>query len=242
MVVTPYDNRRGKTEQVRQMFDSIAPAYDFMNRAMTLGVDKLWRRRAVRIVAQAAPRDIVDIATGTGDLAIAMARRITGVRLTGLDLSERMVEIGRRKIAAAGLSERISMVVGDCCADVLPPESADAVTVAYGIRNFADIPRGYEAMRRMLRPGGLLCVVELSTPQGALTRPLYNLYSRHIIPAVGRVVSRDVRAYSYLPESIAAAPQRDAMLALMRQAGFEQTRYVSLTFGACTIYTGVRPK
>lgn len=239
-MVTPYDNRRGKTEQVRQMFDTIAPAYDFMNRAMTLGIDKLWRRRAVEIVAKSEPRHIVDIATGTGDLAIALARRVPEARVTGLDLSVGMVEIGVRKIVAAGLSGRISMLVGDCCSGILPDGCADAVTVAYGIRNFADIPRGYEAMHRMLCPGGLLCVVELSTPQGAVTGPLYNLYSRHIIPVVGRVVSRDIRAYSYLPESIAAAPQREAMLELMRKAGFDQTRYVSLTFGACTIYTGVR--
>ena len=240
-MVTPYDNDRGKAEQVKEMFDAIAPAYDFMNRAMTMGVDKLWRRRAVKIVAKSAPRSIIDIATGTGDLAIAMARRIAEAHISGLDLSEGMVAIGRRKVAAAGLEARISMAVGDCCdPSVMPEGAADDVTVAYGIRNFADIAAGYRAMHRMLKPGGMICVVELSTPQGWLTRPLYNFYTRHIIPGVGRLVSHDVRAYSYLPESIAAAPQRRQMLQLMEDAGFSDARYISLTFGTCTIYTARR--
>lgn len=239
--ITPYDHTRGKTEQVREMFDNIAPAYDRLNRAMSLGQDRRWRRVAVRMVAADRPGRIVDIATGTGDFALSLAGAIPGARITGLDLSEGMIEIGREKVAAAGLSDRVELVAGDCLTP--PPEigGADAVTVAFGVRNFADLAAGYRAMLGMLRPGGLLCVIELSTPSSAFVRPFYDIYTKGVIPAMGRLVSRDGRAYSYLPESIAAVPRGDAMLELMRRAGFTDTAFRTLTFGVCTIYTGRRP-
>lgn len=235
--IKPYDSRGDKGDQVRQMFDSIAPAYDWMNRAMTFGVDKLWRRKAVNLVAATDPRKIVDIATGTGDLAISLARRMPQAHIIGIDLSKRMIEIGRRKIADAGYSDRIVLRQGDCLALDLPDSSADALTVAYGVRNFEHLDRGYREMCRVLRPGGLLCVVELSTPVNPIVKPFYKMYTRLIIPAVGRLVSKDNRAYSYLPESIAAVPQGDDMLRLIREAGFTDTVFRRLTFGVCTIYT-----
>lgn len=239
--IKPYDHDRDKSVQVREMFDSIAPAYDWMNRAMTFGLDKLWRRRAVGIVAADNPDSIVDLATGTGDLAIAMARKIPRARITGLDLSDGMVSIGQRKVAEAGLSGRIRLLTGDCLAMPFQDTSADAVTVAYGVRNFEHLDRGYAEMFRILKPGGLLCVVELSTPVNPFVRPFYKLYTKIIIPALGRIVSKDRRAYSYLPESIAAVPQGDVMLSLIRDAGFTETRFRRLTFGVCTIYTARRP-
>jgi len=240
--IKPYkDDDRAKDEQVRDMFDSIAPAYDFMNRAMTFGIDRLWRRSAVKTVAGCAPRDIVDIATGTGDLAIAMARRLPGARIVGVDLSEGMLEIGRRKAAAAVPFADIRFVAGDCLSLPLPEASADAVTVAYGVRNFADIVRGYREMLRVLRPGGMLAVLELSTPTSPLVRPFYRFYTRRIIPAVGRMISHDVSAYSYLPESIAAVAQGSGMLALMEEAGFCRCAFRRFTFGVCTLYTAFRP-
>lgn len=239
--ITPYDNTRGKTEQVREMFDNIAPAYDGLNRLMSLGLDRGWRRKAVGMVAATAPRHIVDIATGTGDFAIALARAIPGATVTGLDLSQGMIDVGRRKIDAAGLASRVSLETGDCLASPLPEGTADAVTVAFGVRNFADLAAGYRAMLRMLRPGGMLCVVELSVPESRLVRPFYNLYTRGIIPAVGRLVSHDSKAYTYLPRSIAAVARGRAMTALMEQAGFTDTAYKPLTLGVCTIYTGIRP-
>lgn len=239
--INPYDNNRGKTEQVREMFDNIAPAYDLMNRAMSLGFDRSWRRKAVKMVAATRPHAIVDIATGTGDFALSLARAIPDANVTGLDLSKGMVEIGRRKVAEANMTDRISMLVGDCLASPLPEACADAVTVAFGVRNFARLADGYRAMFRMLRPGGLLCVIELSTPTSPLVKPFYKLYTRGFIPLMGRLVSKDRRAYSYLPESIAAVQQGDAMLALMRGAGFEQTEFHRLTLGVCTIYTAIRP-
>lgn len=239
--INPYDNSRGKTEQVREMFDNIAPAYDRLNRAMSFGLDRSWRRKAVEMVRAISPASIVDIATGTGDFAISLAEAMPDARITGLDLSEGMIAVGERKVAARGLSERITLLAGDCLNPPLPADSADAVTVAFGVRNFADLPAGYRAMLSMLRPGGMICVIELSTPPSPLVRPFYDLYTRGVIPVLGRIVSADRRAYSYLPESIAAVPCRDEMCALMTEAGFENARYRSLTLGVCTIYTAFKP-
>lgn len=238
--INPYDDGRAKTEQVRDMFDNIAPAYDRLNRLMSFGLDRSWRRKAVNMVAATHPAHIVDIATGTGDFAIALARSIPEARVTGLDLSEGMVECGRRKVEAAGLANRVSLGTGDCLAMPLPEGSADAITVAFGVRNFADLPAGYKAMHHMLRPGGMLCVIELSTPESAFVRPFYNLYAGHIIPLMGRAISADDRAYSYLPATIAAVPRGQAMLRLMEDAGFTRTAYRPLTMGVCTIYTGFK--
>ena len=241
-MVTPYNDSRGKTEQVRDMFDHIAPSYDRLNRAMSFGMDQGWRRKAVELVRASGARAIVDIATGTGDFALTIARSIEGSTITGLDLSEKMVEIGRRKVADAGLDDRIQLVCGDCLEQPLEPGAADAVTVAFGVRNFSDLGAGYRAMRAMLRSGGMICVLELSTPPNRIIRPLYNLYAGHFIPFIGKLISRDRRAYSYLPESIAAVPQREAMTALMREAGFVNPSYEPLTFGVCTIYTAFNPE
>ncbi len=239
--IKPYDGKRAKTEQVREMFDSIAPAYDWMNRAMTLGIDKRWRRLTVDRIAALKPADIVDIATGTGDLAVNMARRMPQANVTGLDLSEGMIDIGRHKVEAAGLSDRVRLMCGDCLSMPLPDSSADVITVAFGVRNFEHLDRGYAEMLRVLRPGGRLFVLELSTPVNPLVKPFYKLYTRGVIPALGRFVSKDSRAYSYLPESIAAVPQGDEMLQLIRDAGFTSTAFRRMTFGVCTLYTAVRP-
>ena len=236
-LITPYGDARAKHEQVQEMFDSIAPAYDFMNRAMTLGIDKVWRRRAVNSISAAGPRSLLDVATGTGDLAIQLARRMPECTVTGIDLSQGMLDVGRAKVKAAGLDGRISFMQADCLALPFDDNTFDCVTVAYGVRNFERLADGYREMARVLRPGGLLCVIELSTPRGWLTGPLYRLYTRHVIPLVGRMISKDVRAYSYLPESIAAVAQGEAMLDLMRGAGFSDAHHRPMTFGACTIYT-----
>lgn len=241
--VNPYkDDVRGKSQQVREMFDNIAPAYDFMNRAMTFGIDRWWRRKAVDMLRRHPHENILDVATGTGDLAMLLARRTEARSITGIDLSEGMIEVGRRKISESGLSGRITLTAGDCLNLPMADSTFDAVTVAYGVRNFENLLKGYGEMLRVLRPGGFITVIELSTPANPLVRPLYKLYTRWIIPAVGRMVSKDVRAYSYLPESIAAVPQRSEMTALMQQAGFEDARFRTLTFGTCTIYTARKPE
>lgn len=239
--IKPYDNIRPKTQQVEEMFDSIAPEYDFMNRAMTFGIDKLWRRRAVKIVASARPAKILDVATGTGDLAIKLACTLPQAHITGIDLSEKMLAIGRRKVTAAGLTRRISLIKADCLQLPFPDKTFNAVTVAYGVRNFEHLDKGYAEMTRVLRPGGMLCVIELAVPTGRLVRPLYNLYTRHVIPAIGRLVTSDTKAYTYLPESITAMPQGNRMLEMMNRAGMTATRLTPLTFGTCAIYTATKP-
>ncbi len=240
--INPYRaDSRSKSQQVKEMFDNIAPAYDFMNRAMTFGIDRIWRRKAVDMLRRRPHGRILDVATGTGDLAMLLARRTDATNISGIDLSEGMIAIGKEKIARAGLDRRITLTAGDCLSLPFADETFDAVTVAYGVRNFENLTKGYSEMLRVLRRGGSITVIELSTPASPLIRPLYRLYTRHIIPAVGRMISKDVRAYSYLPESIAAVPQRSEMTALMTQAGFTEAAYRSLTFGTCMIYTAIKP-
>ncbi len=239
--VNPYqDDRREKTQQVRVMFDNIAPAYDFMNRAMTFGIDKLWRRKAVKLICKECPARILDVASGTGDLAILLARKIPSSSILGVDISEGMLELGARKVEEAGLSPRVAFSVADCLHLPLEDNSFDCVSVAYGVRNFQNLLAGYKEMFRVLRPGGMLCVIELSTPDSPLVRPFYRFYTKAVIPAVGRLVSKDIRAYSYLPESIAAVPKGELMLNLIREAGFNDARFRPLTFGVCTIYTAYK--
>ncbi len=242
--ITPYGNgEQGKTEQVRAMFDAIAPAYDFMNRAMTMGIDIWWRRVARRKVARGKPRRLLDVATGTGDFAVELYGHIRPEHITGIDLSEGMLAVARDKVRRKGLPpEAFTFEQADCLALPHGTASFDAVTVAFGVRNFEHIEQGYREMLRVLRPGGMLCVLELSTPTNPVIRWFYDLYTLHIIPFVGRLKSGDSSAYRYLPLSIAAVPQGADMLAIMRSAGFEQCQVTRLTLGVCSIYTGVKPQ
>ena len=239
--VTPYGTAgTAKTEQVRQMFDSIAPAYDFMNRAMTLGIDIWWRRLAVKRLKRLNPSRILDVATGTGDFAIQLNESLHPQHITGIDLSQGMLDEAIRKVKDKGLEKSISFEQGDCMALPMQDESFDAVTVAFGVRNFEHLQQGYQEMARVLRPGGILCVLELSTPTNRFIRWFYDLYTLHIIPWVGSLKSGDKSAYRYLPQSIAAVPQGDNMLQLMRDAGLHDATFKRLTLGVCTIYTAVK--
>lgn len=237
--VNPYrDDTRNKGEQVREMFNNIAPAYDFMNRMMTFGgIDRLWRKKAVKLVASRTPRSVLDIATGTADLAIDLARECTDAVITGVDLSEGMIAVGRRKISEAALEDRVRLMVADCLSLPFADNSFDCATVAFGVRNFEHLLDGYREISRVLRPGGELCVLELSTPDSVLVRPFYEIYTRCVIPAVGRMISKDVSAYSYLPQSIAAVPKGKSMTELMEQAGFSNAVSRTMTFGTCSLYT-----
>ena len=234
--INPYNDTDSKTAQVEQMFDSIAPAYDFMNRAMTFGIDKLWRAKAVRMLAKSAPKRILDIATGTGDLALLLRRKLKPQSIIGVDLSQGMIAIAQQKALKAGVADEVTFERGDCLNLRFADNSFDAITVAYGVRNFEHLDRGYAEMHRVLAPGGRLCVIELSTPTNRLVQPLYNFYTRRNIQFVGRGISNDPRAYTYLPESIAAVAQGNDMLELMRGAGFDECSFTPLTFGVCTIY------
>ncbi len=235
--ITPYNSSESKTGQVRQMFDSIAPAYDFMNRAMTMGIDKWWRRKAVKMVRRYQPRLILDVATGTGDFAIQLYRSLRPAGgVTGIDLSRQMLDKAVEKVADAHIADAFVFKEGDCMALDFADGSFDAVTVAFGVRNFEHLEQGYAEMLRVLRPGGVLCVLELSTPTNPVIKSLYNLYTRTLIPLVGRMISHDHRAYSYLPESIAAVPQGAEMTGIMSRVGFRNCRFSRMTFGTCTIY------
>ena len=238
--IKPYSEGQGKTEQVKAMFDHIATAYDFMNRAMTLGIDKWWRHRACRKVKSHAPKRILDVATGTGDFAIELYKSARPQHITGIDLSEGMLAVGRKKLAAKRLNHAITLEQGDCLKMRFDDDTFDAVTVAFGVRNFEHIDLGYREMHRVMRPGGVLCVLELSTPRNRLVRLFYDLYALHIIPFLGSLKSGDKRAYRYLPQSIAAVPQGNKMLEIMREAGFHAPQARSLTLGTCSIYTAVK--
>lgn len=237
--INPYhDDSRSKGEQVQQMFDNIAPAYDFMNRAMTFGLDRAWLKALLREAAKGEPVDVLDLATGTGDVALALRRRLPGANICGMDLSEGMLEIARRKNERANAG--ITFIQGDCLATGLPDSSADLITIAYGVRNFQDLQAGYREMARVLRPGGKLCVLELAQPANPVLKAGYRAYTSTLIPLAGRLMSKDSRAYSYLPESVAAVPQRAAMTALMEQAGLAEARFKALIPGVCVLYTATK--
>ena len=242
MTVKPYDTARSKKEEVRDMFDRIAPRYDLLNHTLSLSIDRLWRRRVVREVRRGSPARVLDMATGTGDLAIELARRLPGVHVTGVDLSERMLAEAQRKVAQRGLTGRIDLRQGD--AEHPAPEAGmfDAATVAFGVRNFGDLDAGLRGLAGALRPGGRIVILEFSRPRNRLFRVLYEFYTRRILPLVGGAVSHDRRAYAYLPASVEAFPAPEAFLERLAQAGFRDCRARSISGGIAQIYVGkVRP-
>lgn len=244
-LINPYDNKRGKSTQVEEMFDFIAPAYDFMNTAMSFGLHRNWRSRALNYVSEslvADPKDILDIACGTGDVTFDLYQRFPSARVIGVDLSEGMLNVAVKKLEKCdeNAQKHISFEKGNSLNLKFGDETFDLITVAYGVRNFEHLQQGLEEMARVMRSGGKICIIELSEPSNRTMLALYKLYSRHIIPALGRMVSGDSRAYSYLPESIAAAPQREKMTELMTRSGFEDAGWKSLTFGVVCYYTGIK--
>ena len=237
--VKPYGQEGKKVEQVERMFDHIAPAYDRLNHLMSLGIDRSWRRTALKWLRPHRPALVLDVATGTGDFAIQACRMLPSASLTGVDLSEGMMQVGRRKVEQAGLAARIDFQREDCEALTFSDASFDAVTVAFGIRNFEHLDRGLREMCRVLRPGGHLVILELSTPDRFPMKQLYRIYSR-LIPLMGRLVSHDRSAYTYLPQSIRAFPQGEVMSESIRRAGFSDVRFRRLTFGVCTLYMATK--
>lgn len=244
--VKPYDSVKSKGEQVEKMFDNIAPHYDLMNTAMTFGLHRYWRDRALRDAigllheqgVHTGGIDVLDVATGTGDVVFALHKRFPHAHICGIDLSDGMLKIARERRDRLPVSARrlISFNKGDVLSLPAASESYDLVKVAYGVRNFEDITEGYREMLRVLRPGGVICVIELSEPTHPMVKSLYNFYSRRLIPGIGSIVSGDRRAYTYLPESIAAMPQRDDMTELMELAGFRECSWRQLTFGTVCVY------
>lgn len=237
--VLPYAGDEDKGTQVRRMFDSIAGRYDMLNRMLSFGMDRSWRRKMVDSLRPSSPQRILDVASGTGDLALLMCRRLQPQQIIAADLSEEMMAVGRRKATKAGYASRISFEHQDCMTLTYSDHSFDAITVAFGVRNFADLERGLSEMERVLRPDGQLRILELSTPKHFPMKQLYALYSRTIIPLVGSWFSLEKSAYRYLPASIRKMPQGREMVRLLERQGFDvQVR--TFTGGTCSLYSATK--
>ena len=234
--IKPYGAEESKAQQVEQMFDNIAPSYDKLNHRLSWNIDKGWRRKAIRQLEPHKPQALLDIATGTGDFAILAAEMLRPARLVGADISEGMMEVGRQKVREKGLDAIITFEREDCTALSYPDATFDAVTAAFGIRNFADLDKGLEEMCRVLKPGGHLSIVELTTPVSFPMKQLFHVYSHTVLPLYGRIISRDTSAYSYLTKTIEAFPQGERMVEILQKAGFSEASFKRLTFGICTMY------
>lgn len=236
--IVPYASAgTSKSKQVERMFDEIAEKYDLLNHSLSLGIDKSWRKRGISALKEFAPKKILDVATGTGDLAIEACRLLKPEKILGIDLSEKMMAIGREKVVEAGLSGTIDFDRQDCAGLQLESNSFDAATVAFGIRNFEKLDRSLQEILRVLKPGGKLMILELTSPEFFPMKQAYQLYSK-FIPLAGNRISSNNAAYRYLPESIAAFPQGREMKAILEKNGFKNVIYQRFTFGICTLYIG----
>lgn len=238
--IKPYGEGEAKGKQVEQMFDSIAHSYDLLNHLLSMGIDKHWRRAAINSLKPFAPRKMLDVATGTGDFAIMSAKELRPESLLGVDLSEGMMNVAREKVKKEGLEQTISFQQEDCMQLSFPDDSFDALTVAYGIRNFEDLDHGLREMRRVLKPSGRLVIIELTSPQRFPMKQLFWLYSHVLMPLVGKIVSHDSRAYTYLPATMEAFPQGEVMSEILKKAGFTDIRFKRFTFGLSTLYTAAK--
>lgn len=238
--IKPYDGAGEKGELVEKMFDNIAPSYDTLNHRLSWNIDKYWRNKAIKQLKSLAPKTMLDIATGTGDFAILSAKMLQPEKLIGADISEGMMEIGRQKVAKEGLGNVISFAKEDCLNLSFGDNTFDAVTAAFGIRNFQDLDKGLREMCRVLRPGGMLCIVELTTPVHFPMKQLFRIYSSTVLPIYGKMISKDSSAYDYLNKTIAAFPQGERMEQILHDAGFSKARFERLTFGICTMYIATK--
>lgn len=239
MAVVPYkDKDTGKKEQVAEMFDNISPKYDLLNRVLSGGVDVYWRKKAIGLLKKENPKLILDIATGTGDLAVEAVKQLNPDKVIGVDISEGMLSYGREKMQKLNLSDKIELRMGDSEKLLFDDNTFDAVIVSFGVRNFENLLKGLTDMFRVTKLGGTCVVVEFSKPRSFPMKQLYGFYSTKILPLIGRMVSKDTSAYSYLPESVNAFPDGEDFLTVFRQAGFKDAICKQLTFGICSIYVG----
>lgn len=238
--VNPYsESDLSKKEQVEQMFDNISGKYDLLNRILSMGIDVRWRKKVVKSVKKANPKKVLDIATGTGDLAIQIAKS-TQAQITGFDLSAGMLEVGRKKVTKEKLDDRIEMIQGD--AENMPFEdnSFDVITVAFGVRNFENLKKGLDEIYRVLKPGGKFIILEFSQPESFPMKQLYAFYSKNILPKIGKQISKDESAYTYLPDSVKAFPYGEEMKKILKNSNFSKSSDKKLTFGIASIYESLK--
>ena len=236
--VKPYQDKGSKREQVEKMFDSISHRYDFLNHFLSLGIDNIWRRKAISKLEEIQPKQILDVATGTGDLAIA-ALRLRPEMVTGIDLSEGMLSVGRSKMRKKGI-ESVKMIQGDSENLPFDDDTFDAITVGFGVRNYQNLEKGLKEMRRVLRPGGKLVVLEFSKPSVFPVKQLFTFYSKYILPVWGKLFSGSNEAYVYLPESVKHFPEGEAFLKILSECGYNKVASTRLSFGISSIYEGVK--
>ena len=234
--IKPYDVAGDKTSQVEEMFDNIAPTYDKLNHRLSWDIDRGWRKKAIKQLAPYNPKTMLDIATGTGDFAILAAKMLKPQTLIGADISEGMMEIGRKKVEKEGLSDIIKFQKEDCLSLSYSDNTFDAVTAAFGTRNFANLDKGLKEIYRVLKPGGNLSIVELTQPVSFPMHQLFHVYSHTVLPLYGRLISKDRSAYDYLTATIEAFPQGEQMVEILKSAGFSNACFKRLTFGICTMY------
>ncbi|MFT5641342.1 MAG: demethylmenaquinone methyltransferase/2-methoxy-6-polyprenyl-1,4-benzoquinol methylase [Cyclobacteriaceae bacterium] len=239
MTVVPYKDKQGsKKEQVATMFDNISENYDFLNHFLSAGIDIIWRKKAIKLLKQDQPKLILDIATGTGDFAIE-ALSLNPDKIIGVDISEGMLAVGRKKMIKKNI-KNIEMVSGDSEGLQFEDNKFDAVIVAFGVRNFEHLEKGLEDMFRVLKPGGKAVILEFSKPSKFPMKQLYNFYFKYILPVIGKIISKDNSAYTYLPESVQQFPDGSSFINILNKTGFKQTQCKALTFGISSIYTGVK--
>lgn len=234
--VTPYSDQRSKKAQVEEMFDNIAHRYDFLNHLLSFGIDIRWRKKAVKSLADIQPKRILDVASGTGDFAFE-ALSLKPTKVIGFDLSEGMMKFGREKAMEIGVENVVDFVKGDSEKMPFDDGAFDAITVGFGVRNFENLEDGLREMHRVLRTGGRVAILEASEPDNAILKAFHSLYFGKIVPFIGRLFSKDARAYSYLPESTAAFPKGKNFVAICQKIGFRNVNWQPLTFGACAFYT-----
>lgn len=240
--VKPFSKEGEKKKQVGEMFDLIAPRYDFMNRFLSLRIDVGWRKKAIRLFRKDTPKWILDVATGTGDMAILAARHLTVEKIIGIDISDKMMEIGRQKIEKEQLSEKIELDNGDAETINFAGNTFDGVMVAFGVRNFANLERGLAEILRVMKPGAQLVVLECTKPKMPIIRVLFDLYMKTIAPSIAGWFHQNKKAYQYLNNSIDAFPSRKKFIDILNKAGYSDTYFKTLSLGTCCIYSGRKPK